>query len=396
MKKSLVLVLNCGSSSIKFAVINPKTEKNFLSGLIECIGTKDTRLSWKVDDQKEQKALAGADYHRSILEIVELLKKTDHIIDNLIGVGHRVVHGGEHFVASALIDDKVLSEIEACIQLAPLHNPANVKGIKLMQEQFPRLPQVAVFDTAFHQTMPPQAYIYAIPYELYEEHAIRRYGFHGTSHYYVTKKAAEILNKPLTKSSFISAHLGNGCSLAAVLNGKCLDTTMGLTPLEGLVMGTRSGDVDPGLHSFLVDKLGYDIHYVTNMLNKQSGLLGISGKYSDMRDLWRAVEEGDERAILATDIFCYRLAKYICALMVPLHRLDALIFTGGIGENDNHVREKVINLLPAMLNFKLDKHRNDTKGRDSGGIVTKDDSSIAIIVPTNEELVIAQDVLNNC
>jgi len=389
MQESLVLVLNCGSSSIKFAVINPESGENKLSGLAQCIGMAEASLQWKQDGKKQEKLAAHMDYQSAINEIVELINERQ-LDKNLVAVGHRVVHGGEKFTESVLIDDEVLNAIRACSHLAPLHNPANITGIVSAQKAYPNLPQVAVFDTAFHQTMPKHAYLYAIPYDLYEKHGVRRYGFHGTSHRFVTKKASEIIGKPLSECAFISAHLGNGCSVAAVLNGKSLDTSMGLTPLEGLVMGTRSGDVDPSLHAYLADTLGYDVHKVTKLLNKESGLLGVSKVSSDMRALWKAVDEGNELAQLAVDILCYRLAKYIMAYMVPLGHLDALIFTGGIGENDELVRAKVIEWLKA-LGFKLDVEQNLEHGRNNKGYITQPDSPLAMVVPTNEELLIAQD-----
>lgn len=390
MRKSLVLVFNCGSSSIKFAVINPITRENELSGLVQCIGAPGAGLTWRQNSTKNERKLPNINYQNAIGEIMKLLGETDNLLTNLIAVGHRVVHGGEAFTESVVIDDKVLNQIKACSHLAPLHNPANVIGIEGAQKAFPELKQVAVFDTAFHQTMPEHAYIYAVPYEWYEKHDVRRYGFHGTSHRYVTQQAAGILNKSLSESAFISAHLGNGCSITAVLNGKSVDTSMGITPLEGLVMGTRSGDVDPSLHAYLADSLGLEVHEITKILNKESGLLGVSGTVSDMRGIEEAYEQGNKKAILAFEIFCYRLAKYIMAYTVPLKKLDALIFTGGIGENSPLVRSKTIEWL-GMLDFKLDDAANNGTIKGKSGIITKDDSLIAVVIPTNEELMIAQD-----
>jgi len=390
MKAGYVLVLNCGSSSIKFAVMDPHAEETVISGIVQCIGMVDANLSFKYRDEKTEKELPNIDYQSALKEIVHVLETIKGLIQEIIAVGHRVVHGGEKFTKSALITDQILNEIQICANLAPLHNPANLIGIKVAKEFFPKLPQIAVFDTAFHQTMPKHAYLYAIQLWLYEKYAIRRYGFHGTSHLYVSHKAAEMLDKPIENSAFITAHLGNGCSVAAVLNGKSMDTSMGLTPLEGLVMGTRSGDVDPSLHEFLTNTLGYDIHKVTKLLNKQSGLLGISGISSDMRAIEDAALEGDEHAILAEDIFSYRLAKYIMSYTVPLRRLDALIFTGGIGENGFVIREKVLRWL-GILGFELDEEKNNANGKQSNGIITKEGSPIAMVVPTNEELVIARD-----
>ena len=389
---SLVLVLNCGSSSIKFAILDPRDEKTLLNGLAQCVATPNASIEWKYSQKKHVRDIKNFDYHQTVDEIIKIINEIGGIVECLIGVGHRVVHGGEHFTKSVVIDDKVLDEIKACVPLAPLHNPAHIIGIEAVQKVLPDIPQVAVFDTAFHQTMPAHAYVYAIPYSLYKESSIRRYGFHGTSHLYVTHTAAKILGKQLTDSAFVSAHLGNGCSVASVLNGKSVDTSMGITPLEGLVMGTRSGDVDPSLHALLGEMLGYSVKRVTDMLNKESGLLGISGKYSDMRNLSDAAEKGDDRAILAIEVFCYRLAKYIMSMVTSLSRLDALIFTGGIGENAVNIREKVLSWLQ-VLQFNVDCEKNKVHGKNSNGVITIDGSPIAIVIPTNEELVIAQDTM---
>ena len=284
----------------------------------------------------------------------------------------------------------MLKVVEDCTHLAPLHNPANIIGVRTAMQLLQHLPQVGVFDTAFHQTMPERAYLYPVPYDLYTQHGVRRYGFHGTSHRYVTNKAAMMLGRPLESCAFVSAHLGNGCSATAVLNGKSIDTTMGLTPLEGLVMGTRSGDIDPGLHSFLAGVLKGNVDEVTNILNKKSGLLGLSGLSNDMRELNAAAEQGNKRASLAIEVFCYRLAKSIASLTVPLGRCDALIFTGGIGENSSPVRAKVIDLL-GILGFKLAQERNNNHGRSSAGLITVDGSTKAMVVPTDEEFLIASD-----
>lgn len=385
-----VLVLNCGSSSIKFAVVSPVSGENALMGLVQCIGMKEASLQWKREGQKQERALPDVDYESAIHAIIEVLREVDQLESQLIAVGHRVVHGGEKFKSSVVIDEQVLDQIRDCCRLAPLHNPANLTGILAAKKNFPHLPQVAVFDTAFHQTMPKHAFIYAIPYELYEQHSIRRYGFHGTSHQYVAEQAALLIKKPFEQCAFITAHLGNGSSVAAILNGKSVDTSMGFTPLEGLVMGTRSGDVDPSLHAFLADTLGYDVHKVTELLNKKSGVLGLSQLGSDMRTLENAEAEGHENATLAREVFCYRLAKYIMSYLVPLGRLDALVFTGGIGENDRKVRARVIQWLSA-LNFTLDPVRNQANGKHSGSVITTTESRVALVVPTNEELMIARD-----
>lgn len=354
-----VFVLNCGSSSIKFQIIEPESGDVILKGLAENLKTPRARLSFSRGEKKGSHDLSSSDYPYAIDAILNLLED-----ETLIAVGHRVVHGGEAFSASVKIDAHVLSKIKECNHLAPLHNPVNALGIEIMQEKFPDLPQVAVFDTAFHQTMPKHAYLYAIPHDYYEKYQVRRYGFHGTSHRYVVEQAAKELGKPVDQTRFISAHLGNGCSVCAVKGGKSVDTSMGLTPLEGLVMGQRSGDLDPSIVSFLSEKLQVNSDEVTSILNKKSGLLGISGKSEDMRLLLSDTES--PWAQMAIEIFCYRLAKYIASYLVPLGGLDALIFTGGIGENAEPIREKVLSYLEPI-------------------------KPKAIVIPTNEELVIARD-----
>jgi acetate kinase len=390
MKKSLVLVLNCGSSSIKFAVVEPQDGVSVISGLMQNIGFPEANLKYSKDEEIVIRDLPHVDYNAALQIIVGLLGDYKEVMGSIFAVGHRVVHGGEKFTETVIITEEVLCAIRESVPLAPLHNYANLIGIEEAIKAFPNLPQVAAFDTAFHQTMPNYAYIYPIPYELYQEHQVRRYGFHGTSHRFVCGQAASLLEKPLEQSAFITAHLGNGCSVAAILNGKSVDTSMGLTPLEGLMMGTRSGDVDPGLHGYLFDSLGYDGHKVTKILNKQSGLLGVSGVASDMRTIEKHVMLGDERAMLAFEIFCYRLAKYIAALAVPLGKIDALVFTGGIGENSQMVRAKTLEWLK-LFNFELDVKRNEAHGKESKGIITTEESAIAMVVPTNEEWLIAQD-----
>lgn len=391
MEKSLVLVLNCGSSSIKFAVIAPQTGASYFSGLVQNIETSEANIRYCKDTEVRTKYLPNISYHAALQDIVGLIRSFTDIESNIFAVGHRVVHGGEKFTRSTLITAEVLQAIRENIYLAPLHNPANITGIEEAMKAFPLLPQGAVFDTAFHQTMLDYVYVYPIPYALYQEHQVRRYGFHGTSNRFVCNQAAMLLEKPLDCSAFIIAHLGNGCSVTAVLNGKSVDTSMGLTPLEGLMMGTRSGDVDPGLHTYLADNLGYDIHKVTEVLNKNSGLLGVSGISADMRMIEKAVILGNKRAILAFEVFCYRLAKHIAALVVPLGRIDALIFTGGIGENSQMVRAKTLEWLKIFV-FKLEIKRNEIHGKNSRGVITAAESTVAMVVPTNEEWLIAQDL----
>lgn len=342
-----ILVLNCGSSSVKFAVIDTQTGAASVSGLEE-IGSSGS-------------------YSAAFVKIQDKLKETGED-QGIAAIGHRVVHGGEKFSKSVLIDDEVLKVIEECSMLAPLHNPPNLQGIAAAKKKFPELAQVAVFDTAFHRTIPNYAYLYAIPHWLYEEHKIRRYGFHGSSHRFVAKKTAEILEKKPEELCLIIAHMGNGCSATAVKFGESADTTLGLTPLEGMVMGTRCGSIDPGIILHLNKALGFDFERLNKLLNKQSGLLGLSGTSSDMRILLGKAQEGDEKAKVAIEVFCYRAAKEIASIMPALPKLDALVFTGGIGENSEPVRKKILSHLEI---FKLE-------GK-------------VMVVPTNEELMIALD-----
>ncbi len=386
-----VLVLNCGSSSLKFAVMNAKNGEELLTGLAERLLNDDATIKYKIDGSKHQNALpCNADHKVAIDTLVALINERA-LAENIIAVGHRVVHGGEHFTGSQVITNEVLAAIEQTAQLAPLHNPANLTGIEAAQAAFPALPQVAVFDTAFHQTMPKHAYLYALPYSLYKEHGVRRYGFHGTSHNYVSAEAAKALALPTDEHRIITAHLGNGCSVCAIKNGVSVDTSMGLTPLEGVVMGTRSGDIDPGLFDFLTAQLGYSAEDVSTMLNKQSGLLGISELSNDCRTIEEAYLEGHEQATLALDIFCYRLAKQIAAYLVPLSGLDALVFTGGIGENSDIIRAKVLAHL-SFLGWQVDAQKNTDARFGNAGIITTDSSPItALVIPTNEEWMICQD-----
>lgn len=362
-----------------------------MNGLADRLGQNDDEaaLSWKFEGVKDKQTIAGADQAKALETLLQLLENKG-FASRLSAVGHRVVHGGEYFYDSVLVDDLVLDKIKRCNDLAPLHNPANVLGIEQMQKLFPGLPQIAVFDTAFHQTMPKEAYLYALPYELYREHGVRRYGFHGTSHKYVAQQAVKQLGLNPSQHGIVTAHLGNGCSATSVLNGHSIDTTMGMTPLEGLVMGTRSGDLDPSLHQFLAQRLNIGIDEITDMLNKKSGLLGVSELSNDMRSLCDAAEEGNEQAELAVQLFCYRLAKSICALAMPLGKLDALVFTGGIGENAVRVRELTLNNLK-ILGFELDTEQNGKHGSDNNGVITSDSSTCAVVIATAEEWAIAQD-----
>ncbi len=384
-----VLVINCGSSSVKFALIDTASSERLMTGLVECLNSVDAALSWKCDGRKASKALPGADLVAGLGEVIEILPADAEVV----AVGHRVVHGGEAFAASVLIDDAVLTVLEQCAALAPLHNPANIAGIRAAQAVFPDQPQVAVFDTAFHQTLPKHAYIYAVPYSWYENLGVRRYGFHGTSHRYVAGETARRMGKDLSELSLVIAHLGNGCSACAVEADKSVDTTMGLSPLEGLVMGTRSGDIDPALPEFIANKLGWSLDRIMTALNKESGLLGISGQSNDMRTLVNAMDAGDERAALAIEVFAYRLAKSILGLMAALTKLDAIIFTGGIGENSYKVRAKTLAHL-RVLGVQIDPELNAQNGDAITGRITKEGCLPCLVVATNEELMIARETLN--
>ncbi|ABK47786.1 MULTISPECIES: acetate kinase [Shewanella] len=392
MSNKLVLVLNCGSSSLKFAVIDAQTGDDQISGLAECFGLEDSRIKWKINGEKHESSLGAFTAHREAVEFIvnKILAGQPELAAQIQAVGHRIVHGGEKFTRSVIIDEHVIKGIEECSSLAPLHNPAHLIGIRAAIASFPKLPQVAVFDTAFHQSMPERAYIYALPYKLYREHGIRRYGMHGTSHLFVSREAAKVLNKPLEETNVICAHLGNGASVTAVKGGKSVDTSMGLTPLEGLVMGTRCGDLDPSIIYHLVHQLGYTLEEVNNLMNKQSGLLGISELTNDCRGIEEGYADGHKGATLALEIFCYRLAKYIASYTVPLGRLDAVVFTGGIGENSDIIREKVLNMLQ-IFNFHVDSERNKAARFGKKGIITTDNSTVAMVIPTNEEWVIAED-----
>ncbi|MBO2552162.1 acetate kinase [Shewanella algae] len=395
MSKKLVLVLNCGSSSLKFAVMDALTGDDQISGLAECFGLENSRIKWKHNGEKHEAALGAFTAHREAVEFIvnQILAPLPELASQILAVGHRIVHGGEKFTRSVIIDDQVIKGIEDCASLAPLHNPAHLIGIRAAMASFPSLPQVAVFDTAFHQSMPEHAFVYALPYKLYREHGIRRYGMHGTSHLFVSREAAKVLGKELADTNVICAHLGNGASVTAVKGGKSMDTSMGLTPLEGLVMGTRCGDIDPSIIYHLVHQLGYTLEEVNNLLNKQSGLLGVSELTNDCRGIEEGYAEGHKGATLALEIFCYRLAKYIASYTVPLGRLDAVVFTGGIGENSDIIRKKVLELL-SIFNFQVDDERNLAARFGNGGIITKDEGTLAMVIPTNEEWVIAEDAIS--
>ena len=394
-----ILVINCGSSSLKFQLIDSDSEKVIGKGLCERIGI-DGRISFTPGDgDKITKDTAIPDHNRAIALVIEALTdpQTGVIksLDEIGAVGHRIVHGGEKFTKSVIIDDDVIKAIEEVSDLAPLHNPANLIGIRACQSAMPGVPMVAVFDTAFHQTMPEEAFLYGIPYSLYEKYKIRRYGFHGTSHSYVSKKAAEMLGKDYSELKTIVCHLGNGASVSAVKNGKCVDTSMGLTPLEGLIMGTRSGDIDPSVVEFIMKKEGIDVAEAENLLNKKSGVLGLSGDVSsDFRDLEDGYFNGDEGCIRAITTFCYRVAKYVGAYAAAMDGVDCICFTAGVGENGPLVRDLICQRL-GFLGVKLDKEANEVHGKEK--VVSTPDSQVKVlVVPTNEELAIARDTNELC
>ena len=384
-----VLVLNCGSSSAKFAVLDTRRRARLLSGVAQRLGTPQACVDWTEEGEASTLPLPGAGHEAALRAVVALLRDRD-LLATLGGVGHRVVHGGPRFSASTALTAEVVRQIEACIPLGPLHNPPNLLGIQVAEEVLPGLPQVAVFDTAFHQSMPPRAFTYPVPLEWLERHQVRRYGFHGTSHRYVSERALEQLGLQGSPSALVTAHLGNGCSLAAVADGHSVDTTMGLTPLEGLMMGTRAGSVDPSLVCHMAQALELPPARIGEILNQESGLLGVSGLSNDLRTLEAAAEKGHRRAELALELFCYLLAKQVAALVVPLGHLDALVFTGGIGENSAQVRARVLGQL-GFLGLRTDPTANAVHGRTTGGRVSLGDHPRALVIPTDEELLIALD-----
>jgi acetate kinase len=383
-----VLVLNCGSSSVKLALVDPTSGDRRLTALGERVGTPDAAIRLRRGDDEDESTPDDTS-HRGVVGHL-LGRLTEEERRDLVGIGHRLVHGGDRFSASVVVDDDTVAVLRDLVPLAPLHAPANLAGLEEAAAALPQLPHVAVFDTAFHQTMPPVAYRYAVPASWYAEHGVRRYGFHGTSHRYVAARAAEVLGRPAADLHLVTLHLGNGCSAAAVARGRSVDTTMGLTPLEGLVMGTRSGDVDPGLFGYVGRRLGLDADGVLEALNTRSGLLGLSGTSNDMRSVCAAAEEGSEDARLALDVFCYRAAKAVGALAVAMGGLDAVVFTGGIGEHSDVVRRHVLARL-GVLGLHLDDAANADHGRRTGGRVSVPGEVAALVVPTDEELLIARD-----
>ena len=393
-----ILVLNCGSSSIKYKLFDMDKNDVIAQGGIEKIGMKGSFL--KLTDANGEKVIIEKEIPEhtcGVKFIFEVLTTGKYAVlkslNELNAVGHRMVHGGEKFNKSVLLTPEVLEAFAACNDLAPLHNPANLKGVNAVSELLPNIPQVGVFDTAFHQTMPDYAYLYAIPYELYQKYGVRRYGFHGTSHRFVSGEIFKYLNMPVEGSKVITCHIGNGGSITAVKDGKSVDTTMGLTPLEGIMMGTRSGDIDGGAVTFLMEKEGLDSTGMSNLLNKKSGLLGISGVSSDMREVTASMEAGNERAALAKKMYAYRIKKYIGAFAAAMGGVDVIIFTGGVGENRHEVREAVCENME-FLGIKLDKEQNAKIMFGKDGIISTPDSKVKVVVlPTDEELMIAQDTL---
>ncbi len=390
--KNLILILNCGSSSLKFAVLDAVTGEETLSGLAEAFHLEDARIKWKLNGEKGSADLGAGAAHTQALDFVAKNILTDELKQSIKAIGHRIVHGGEKFTESVIITDEVIKCIEDAVQFAPLHNPAHLIGIKEAFRIFPELKDrnVAVFDTAFHQTMPEEAYLYAIPYAMYKENGVRRYGFHGTSHYFVSREAAKILNIAEDKINVITCHLGNGASIAAIRNGKSIDTSMGLTPLEGLVMGTRCGDIDPAIMFYMHKELKMSVEQIDETLTKKSGLLGLTEVTSDCRFSEDNYDK-DPAAKRAMDVFCYKLAKYIGSYMAVIgDRLDAIVFTGGIGENSSPVRELTLNHLK-LFGYKVDDAKNKAARFGKGGEIHQENTPAVIVIPTNEELVIAQD-----
>lgn len=394
-------VINSGSSSIKYQVIEMKTETVLATGLVERIGEETGRLknTFLPDSATQRESVIEqpiADHYSGMMLVISLLTDKDKGIikdaSEITAIGHRVVHGGEDFRESTRITPKVIEAIQRNVPLAPLHNPANLDGIRVAMELFPAVFQVAVFDTAFHQSMPPHAFMYALPYNLYEQDRVRRYGFHGTSHRYVAGECARLLGKPLPESNLITVHLGNGCSITAIENGQSIDTSLGMTPLEGLVMGTRCGDLDPAIHLFLKQNKGMDLEAIDAMLNKESGLKGLCGM-NDMRDIHKAIEEGDTKAATALNVATYRNRKYIGAYMAVLGRVDGIVFTAGIGENDDIVRGQSLKGLE-VFGVRLDAKKNSERSRVARCISTPDSSVQVFVIPTNEELAIAREVAN--
>ena len=390
-----ILVLNCGSSSVKYKLIEIKANKVLAEGGVEKIGLPDAFIKFKLSDgSKKIVELDITDHQGAIKSILDTITGAEYgcikSFDEIDAVGHRVVHGGEKFNKSVLITDEVIAKVKECYDIAPLHNPVNIAGIDAITSILPNVPQVGVFDTAFHQTMPAKSFMYALPYKFYKEDGVRRYGFHGTSHRYVSRRACEFLGLPYEEQKIITCHIGNGGSITAVMNGVSVDTSMGLTPVEGLMMGTRSGDVDAGALTYIMGKEGLDANGLANMINKKSGVLGITGISSDMRDVENAISQGNERAKLALDMYEYRIIKYVGSYIAAMNGVDVIVFTGGVGENQTTTREVVTNNL-SFMGVKIDKELNaKTRGKEC--LLSTPDSTVKVVViPTDEELMIATD-----
>ena len=388
-----VLVINCGSSSLKYQLIDSRSEEVLAAGLCERIGIDGRMTHTPSSGNTVVKNDPLPDHGAAIQAVLSALTDKAHGVISSLGeigaVGHRLVHGGEKFAASVIINDEVIAEVEACNDLAPLHNPANLIGVRACRQIMPDVPMVGVFDTAFHQTMPPKAYLYGIPHQYYQEHKVRRYGFHGTSHNYVSQRVHHLAELDPDNSRVIVCHLGNGASVTAVKNGKSVDTSMGLTPLEGLIMGTRSGDLDPGVIEYIAKKEHMTLEEVLKVLNKESGVLGLSGVSSDFRDLTEAMEQGNEQAAVAVEAFCYRVAKHIGAYTAALNGVDAIVFTAGIGENAAHIRSMICDYL-GFLGITIDEEKNAVRGKEME-ISTPDSKVSVFVIPTNEELAIARE-----
>ena len=390
-----ILVLNCGSSSVKYKLFDLDSQEVMAQGGVEKLGLKDSFIKFTLPSGEKKVLEIDMPEHRSAIStILNVLTNEEYgcikTLDEISAVGHRVVHGAEKFNSSVLITDEMIAQVKDCYDLAPLHNPANIIGIEAISELLPNAPQVGVFDTAFHQTRPAHAYMYPLPYEMYEKYGVRRYGFHGTSHRYVSRRACDFLGLPYEDQKIITCHIGNGGSITAVMNGKSIDTSMGLTPVEGLMMGTRSGDVDAGALAYIMNKEGLDVNGLSNLINKKSGVLGITGLSSDMRDIEDAIKEGNERAKLALDMYEYRIIKYVGSYIAAMNGVDVIVFTGGVGENQTTTREVVTNNL-SFMGVKIDKELN-AKIRGKECLLSTPDSTVKVVViPTDEELMIATD-----
>jgi len=388
--EATVLVINCGSSSIKMALISQASGNRLAESLVERLGQKESLLRWHTDGREKVMPIPDAGHEVALQQQLDMLNASCET-KNITAVGHRIVHGGERFIEPTLLNAAVIDEISTLSHLAPLHNPVNLLGIHAAMNAFPDIPHIAVFDTAFHHAMPPHAYMYAVPHRWYREYGVRRYGFHGTSHHYVAGQAAQRLGHAPDACQLITVHLGNGCSATAVRNGISVDTTMGMTPLEGLVMGSRSGDVDPGLHDYVARQSGKTLKQITDTLNGESGLFGVSEQSNDMRSLLAAEAAGDEQAGLAIDLFCYRLAKSVAGLTVALEHLDGLVFTGGIGEHAEAIRSRTCRQL-ASIGIVLDEQKNRQHGHASAGLINRADTVPVVVIATDEEKMIARYV----